>query len=175
MSRHARECLPPKEYATFSYYEKWISALANLLVEKGVINSDKFLNPIIYDHPLSKRKLKAADVSEVLGKGAPTSRKIERAPRFIVGQNVKTKRAENSFISGGHTRLPRYAEKSEGIIEICHGAHVFPDTHAHNLGEQPEHLYTVSFLSSELWQNPENPGDTVCVDIWESYLEPFDD
>ena len=47
MSRHARECLPPKEYATFSYYEKWISALANLLVEKGVINSDKFLNPII--------------------------------------------------------------------------------------------------------------------------------
>ena len=44
MSRHARECLPPKEYATFSYYEKWISALANLLVEKGVINSDKFLS-----------------------------------------------------------------------------------------------------------------------------------
>ena len=30
MSRHARECLPPKEYAIFSYYEKWISALANL-------------------------------------------------------------------------------------------------------------------------------------------------
>jgi len=175
MSRHARECLPPKEYATFSYYEKWISALANLLVEKGVINSDKFLAPSVNDHPLSNRKLKAADVSEVLGKGAPTSRKIERAPRFIVGQNVKTKRAENSFISGGHTRLPRYAEKSEGIIEICHGAHVFPDTHAHNLGEQPEYLYTVSFLSSELWQNPENPGDTVCVDIWESYLEPFDD
>ena len=100
---------------------------------------------------------------------------VSELDRFIVGQNVKTRRAENSFISGGHTRLPRYAEKSEGIIEICHGAHVFPDTHAHNLGEQPEHLYTVSFLFSELWQNPENPGDTVCVDIWESYLEPFDD
>ena len=26
---------------------------------------------------------------------------------------------------------------------------------------------TVSFLSSELWQNPENPGDTVCVDTCE--------
>ena len=26
MSRHARECLPPKDYCAFSYYDKWISA-----------------------------------------------------------------------------------------------------------------------------------------------------
>ena len=173
MSRHARECLPPKDYCAFSYYDKWISALANLLVNKGVISADEFLDPIRKTHPLSSRKLLAADVAEVLSKGAPTSRSVVDSPKFLVGQRVKTRRAVNKFISGGHTRLPKYVEKCEGKIEIYHAAHVFPDTHAHNLGEQPEHLYTVLFLASELWESPENPSDTLCVDIWESYLEPM--
>ena len=172
MSRHARECLPPKDYCAFSYYDKWISALANLLVNKGVISASEFLDPIRKTHPLSSRKLLTADVARVLSKGAPTSRSVVDPPKFLVGHRVKTRRAVNKFISGGHTRLPKYVEKCEGKIEICHGAHVFPDTHAHNLGEQPEHLYTVSFLASELWESPENPSDTLCVDIWESYLEP---
>ena len=37
-SRHARECLSPKDYARFSYYEKWIAALADLLVAKGLLS-----------------------------------------------------------------------------------------------------------------------------------------
>ena len=142
-------------------------------MNKGVISADEFLDPIRKTHPLSSRKLLAADVAGVLSKGAPTSRSVESPPKFLVGQRVKTRRAVNKFISGGHTRLPKYVEKCEGKIEIYHGAHVFPDTHAHNLGEQPEHLYTVSFLASELWESPENPSDTLCVDIWESYLEPM--
>ena len=171
MSRHSRECLPPKDYSTFSYYDKWISSLVNLLVAKGVISKDEVLDPISKKHPLSKNKLQAADVAKVLSKGAPTSRSVKNFPKFSVGQKIKTRRADNKFISGGHTRLPKYVERCEGKIEICHGAHVFPDTHAHNLGEQPEHLYTVSFSASELWESPENPGDTLCVDIWESYME----
>ena len=175
MSRHARECLPPKDYCEFSYYNKWISALANLLVARGVISSAEFSDPIQKMHPLSSRKLLAVEVAKVLSKGAPTSRSVEDPPKFLVGQNVKTRRAQNKFVSGGHTRLPKYDERSEGKIEICHGAHVFPDAHAHDLGEQPEHLYTVAFLASELWESPENPNDTLCVDIWESYMEPVND
>ena len=110
-----------------------------------------------------------------MSKGAPTSRSVEDSPKFLVGQRVKTRRADNKFIAGGHTRLPKYVERCEGKIEIFHGAHIFPDTHAHDLGEQPEHLYTVSFLASEIWRTPENPNDTVCVDVWESYIEPVDD
>ena len=175
MSRHARECLPPKDYCEFSYYNKWISALANRLVARGVISSAEFSDPIQKMHPLSSRKLLAVEVAKVLSKGAPTSRSLNDPPKFLVGQSVKTRRAQNKFVSGGHTRLPKYAERSKGKIEICHGAHVFPDAHAHDLGEQPEHLYTVSFLASELWESPENPGDTLCVDIWESYMEPAND
>ena len=73
MSRHARECLPPKDYCAFSYYDKWISALANLLVNKGVISADEFLDPIRKTHPLSSRKLLAADVEGVLSKVRHTS------------------------------------------------------------------------------------------------------
>ena len=38
-SRHMREELP--EYARLSYYEKWIAALADLLVEKGLVSRDE--------------------------------------------------------------------------------------------------------------------------------------
>ena len=37
-SRHARESLAPKDYARFSYYEKWMAALADLLVAKGLVS-----------------------------------------------------------------------------------------------------------------------------------------
>ena len=62
MSRHARECLPPKDYCAFSYYDKWISALANLLVNKGVISADEFLDPI---QDLSLSDLSSDDEREV--------------------------------------------------------------------------------------------------------------
>jgi nitrile hydratase len=52
-----------------------------------------------------------------------------------------------------------------------HGAHVFPDANAHGLGEQPRHLYTVRFAARELWGEAANPRDSVCLDLWEAYLE----
>lgn len=36
--RRAIESLAPEDYLSFSYYEKWISALRLLLVEKGVLD-----------------------------------------------------------------------------------------------------------------------------------------
>ena len=51
-----------------------------------------------------------------------------------------------------------------------HGAHVFADTHAHGLGEQPQWLYTVAFEGRELWG--EEGEAAVSIDAWEPYLEP---
>jgi nitrile hydratase len=58
-----------------------------------------------------------------------------------------------------------------GVIERWHGAHVFPDSHAHGLGEDPRHLYTVRFAASELWGPRGHPKDSVSLDLWEPYLE----
>jgi len=35
------EALPPDAYDTMSYYERWISAVANTLLQRGVITADE--------------------------------------------------------------------------------------------------------------------------------------
>ena len=56
------------------------------------------------------------------------------------------------------------------MIHAHHGGHVLPDASAR--GEhRGEHLYTVSFASSDLWPEAKGSGDRVFVDLWESYLE----
>ena len=71
-----------------------------------------------------------------------------------------------------HTRLPGYAHGKQGVIESVQGAHVFADTHAQGLGEQPQWLYRVAFSGTELWGADAAPGTSVALDAWESYLEP---
>jgi nitrile hydratase len=47
-------------------------------------------------------------------------------------------------------------------------AQVTPDSAAHFVAEDPQHVYAVTFTSRELW----GPGEefTVTVDLFESYL-----
>jgi nitrile hydratase len=70
-----------------------------------------------------------------------------------------------------HTRLPAYARGKRGRIERVHGAHVFADSSAHALGEQPQWLYTVAFDGGELWGEGGDTRLTVSIDAWEPYLE----
>ena len=39
--RRAQESLPPEEYASLSYYERWVAAAETLLVEKGVLTREE--------------------------------------------------------------------------------------------------------------------------------------
>ncbi len=174
VSRHARERLSPKDYARFSYYEKWISGLADLLVENGVLTLDD-LRGVDQEaaHPLAERMLKAEAVGAALAKGGPADRPSNVAVRFQAGQAVRTSaQSANRLVNGGHTRLPVYAAGATGRILRLHGTHVLPDSNAHGLGEAPEPLYAVAFPASELWANPEHPADEVVLDLWQSYLEP---
>jgi nitrile hydratase len=173
-SRHAREKLSPKDYARFSYYEKWISGLADLLVEKGVLTREDFSEAGSDDpHPLTARMLKAEAVATALAKGGPADRPSDVPVVFEIGQQVRTAHpAANRKVDGGHTRLPIYASGATGRILRLHGTHVLPDSSAHGFGEAPEPLYAVVFPASELWADPENPQDEVVLDLWQSYLEP---
>ncbi|KIC14781.1 nitrile hydratase subunit beta [Leisingera sp. ANG-Vp] len=175
VSRHARERLSPKDYTRFSYYEKWIAALADLLVEKGVLSEDDLQGQGAEElHALAERALKAGAVAGVLAKGGPADRDGGPAPSFSTGQAVRARiPADNALVSGGHTRLPQYAAGARGYILRLHGTHVLPDSNAHGLGEAPEPLYAVRFFARELWAHPEHPDDEVVLDLWQSYLEPL--
>ncbi len=174
VKRHARERLSPQDYTRFSYYEKWISALADLLVETGVLTEKDLRGQASNDtHPLASRALKAEAVAGVLASGGAADRPSDIPARYKVGQTVRTVHpAANRLVDGGHTRLPIYASGATGKVMRLHGTHVLPDSNAHGFGEAPEPLYTVVFPASELWADPENPKDEVVLDLWQSYLVP---
>jgi nitrile hydratase len=166
MSRRYRETLP--DYADLSYYQIWMSALERMVIDRGLVGADELvagrsLRPTEGARP----PLRASEVAAVLAYGRPASREIDEPARFTVGDRVR--------ISGErpdhHTRVPGYVAGAVGTIERLHGAHVFADTHAHELGEQPQWLYTVVFDAGDLWDDA-TPGQTVSVDAWESYLSP---
>lgn len=167
-SRHARESLEPARYLSSTYYQIWLEGLARLLRETKLVTPEELETgrQVAPPAPL-KRVLAAGDVDRVMAAGAPTDREPPAAARFRVGDTVRA-RNMHPF---GHTRLPRYVRGRAGEIARVNGAHVFPDSHAHGLGEDPQWLYTVRFTGRELWGDDRNGADVVLADLWEPYLE----
>lgn len=172
-SRHARECLSPQDYMAFSYYEKWMGGLAALLVTKGIVTPEELAGTVVATPSLlAENVLRPEAVASVLAKGGPSERACDITPRFAIGDRVQTRKlAQNTFVKGGHTRLPRYAAGAEGRILRYHGTHVLPDAAAHGLGDAAEPLYAVGFAAAALWAQPEHCDDEVVLDLWQSYLE----
>ncbi len=169
MSRHARETLAPAKYLALSYYEIWIAGLSKLILARSLVTEEELASGKM--KVAAKKvggKLWAKDVPAVLAKGGPTTRPGTAPPRFAVGDKVRTKNIHPAT----HTRLPRYLRGHAGEIVLLHGTHVFPDTNAHGKGEHPQSLYTVRFSARDIWGEARHPRDTICADLWESYLDP---
>jgi nitrile hydratase len=167
-SRAARETLP--QYRDLSYYQIWLAGLEKLLMQSGAAQADE-LNQgrRLHDAVPTSRVLHACEVAAALARGAPTARPHSSPARFALGQWVRTINAAPPH----HTRLPGYTRGKRGVIERVLGTHVFADTHAQGLGEQPQWLYTVAFDEQELWgARMPRQRCTVSVDAWEPYLEP---
>jgi nitrile hydratase len=144
--RHGIERMEPALYSRASYYERWLASLERVLAEAGAL-APGFVPP-----------------------PRPASAGYERdagAPRFAVGSAVRVK----PRATGRHTRLPGYAAGKRGVVAHARGGWVFPDANAHGAGEQPQQLYGVRFDARELWGEAAEPGASVCVDLFESYLE----
>ncbi len=170
MSRSARESIPPARYLSLDYYGIWFEALVALLQARGLVDVPGG-GPLAVPRP-TLRVLDAARGPAVLAAGSPTLRATDpsaASPRFVRGQRVRARRMH----PGGHTRLPRYVRGCAGVIESCHGAHVFPDRHARDGVEAPQPLYTVRFDAAVLW-GEDTTADAVHVDCWESYLEAIE-
>jgi nitrile hydratase beta subunit len=167
-SRAARETLA--NYRELSYYQIWLAGLEKLLLQSGTLQTGELeqgrsLRPAV----AVARVLRPDGVAAALARGTPTARPPGGPARYALGQWVRTTAAAPPH----HTRLPGYARGKRGVIERVHGAHVFADTHAQDLGERPQWLYTVMFDERELWGADTAPQQAcVSVDAWEPYLEP---
>ena len=166
-SRHAREKIPALRFWSSSYYEIWLEGLTRLMIEHGLVSKAEAASGRMQvpAKPV-KRVLTAEMVPATLAKGGPANRPSDRPRSFAVGDIVRAR----TIHPAGHTRLPRYARGKVGEIVLVHGTHVFPDSSAHGMGDDPQWLYTVRFSARELWGR-ESP-DHIHIDLWESYLEP---
>jgi nitrile hydratase beta subunit len=169
MSRASREILPPDVYLSSSYYRRWALGMELLLLERGLVEPEELAagRALTPPKPLKRGKLAPEDVERALHRGS-FSRPPQAPARFKVGDRVRAKNIHPVT----HTRLPRYVRGHVGVIELIHGAHVFPDSAVLDKGDDPQWLYTVRFESRELWGPDADPTVTVSIDAFEPYLDP---
>lgn len=168
-ARYSREVIPPVEYLSMTYYEKWFVGLEELLTARGLVTRAEIESgkPAAGSSKATP-PLKASQIHDTEALGSSTKRDVPAAPRFQTGQRVRARVINPT----GHTRLPRYARGKAGTIHLDHGVFVFPDTNAHYQGEKPQHVYSVRFAARELWGDAAKPQDAVYLDMWDDYLEP---
>jgi nitrile hydratase subunit beta len=147
--RSASESMHPAKYLKTSYYEHWLHGLESLL-KKYTPDSSSSMRPENIWSAMTARRSYARDI--------PTP------AAFAIGQKIRVKIMNPTT----HTRAPRYVRGHVGEIVTLHGAHVFPDSSALGLGENPQWLYGVRFTAKELWDRPAN--DVIHLDLWEPYL-----
>lgn len=168
--RHVRELIDPDDYLNRPYFDSWAQTHIATMIDAGVFTFAELESGTSVTPPA--KQAKGADYQDVLDFNTNFAFRFDRPaedmPKFQVGQTVHTQAIGHS----GHTRLPEYARGKPGIIHSHHGAHIFPDDSAKG-HEAPQHLYTVSFKSADLWTEAEYPDDRVLIDLWESYLAPI--
>lgn len=183
--RRTIERMPPARYLAASYYERWLYAIESLLIEKGVLTREEIdaaVAKLQRGEPsageLSAAQSPAHDGSQATDpgsqagnppKGGAAKLRFDPSfkPRFKAGQRVIARNINPE----GHTRIPRYARGRRGVIHRDWGVFVFPDTHAHGQGTNPQHCYSVEFDARELWGADYPENERVLVDLWDDYLE----
>lgn len=169
--RHAIERVDPVAYLDHGYYGRWLGAIETLLVEAGVLEQatiDRRAHALGARPDARVAARPSPQPDQVPPARQPRNdRTLTRPPRYQLGDQICT----CTEVKAGHTRLPRYARGKTGTILACHGGWVYPDTHAHGQGEQPEHLYTVAFSGQALWGHGADPHLKVHLDLFEPYLE----
>jgi nitrile hydratase subunit beta len=166
--RYEAEILPPAEYLRMSYYERMLTALTNLMLAHGMITrAEVESGKAVSDKP-KRRLITAAEVPKELAKIDSAVRNVPVTARYQSGQRVRARNLNQVT----HTRLPRYTRGKIGTIERDHGVFDFEDTASQQLGDNPQHVYSVRFTARELWGEQVPKQDSVYVDMWESYLEP---
>lgn len=168
-ARHAIERMDPAEYLNTTYYEHWLYAVEQLSQELGYITAEELRSGEADGMAELPHPPPDAAMAEGLARGGmPATRDVDVAPAFAAGDRVVARNLEVT----GHTRLARYVRGKRGTVIAFRGCHAFPDSAAHDLGENPHPLYTVRFEARDLWGENVTRRDCVQIDLWEAYLRP---
>ena len=151
--RHAIERMEPAHYLTASYYERSLTGLATLLVEKGVVTRAELERRAGGAFPLA--------APSASGRGNVPGRR-----RFQPGDRVRVR----GDSVPGHVRMPAYVRGKVGVVVSESPAYPFPDAHAHGVPAEDEPTYDVRFRSEDLWPQGAESA-LVHVGVFESYLE----
>lgn len=151
--RHAIERMEPRHYLTASYYERSLTSLATLLVEKGVVTQAE----------LEQRAGGRFPLAAASGPGRSNAAARER---FQPGDRV---RVRGDHVPG-HVRMPGYIRGKTGMVVGVSPTYPFPDAHAHGVAAEDEATYDVRFRSEDLWPSSADRA-LVHVGVFESYLE----
>jgi nitrile hydratase beta subunit len=151
--RHAIERMEPRHYLTASYYERSLTSLATLCVEKGIVTQAE----------LNRR---AEGVFPLATASAPGRSNVASRQRFAPGDRV---RVRNDYVPG-HTRMPGYIRGKTGVVVSESPVYPFPDAHAHGVAAAEEPTYDIRFKSEDLWPNSADAA-LVHVGVFQSYLE----
>lgn len=168
--RHAIERIDPVAYLTHGYYGRWLGGLETLLLESGLLSTEEIESRVAELDPNPPSPAARPDPRpEVFASrfaGPDAKRILSTKPIFHLGQRVRTRGTPST----GHTRLPAYARAKCGTVVALQGGWVLPDASAHGDVGKGEHLYTVAFDGAELWGDSGEPGLSVRLDLFESYL-----
>jgi nitrile hydratase len=150
--RHGIERMAPQHYITAGYYERTLTSLATLCVEKGVFSREE----------LSRR---AGGVVPLAQPSTPGRGNAGDRRAFSVGDRVLVRRDSVP----GHIRLPAYIRGHIGTVVGVSPVYPFPDAHAHGVEAADEPTYDVRFASRDLWPDAVDEA-WVHVGVFESYL-----
>ncbi len=151
--RHAIERMEPRHYLSASYYERSLTSLATLCVEKGILTQEELERRAQGQFPLAMPS-------------APGRGNVETRPTLKPGDKV---RVRTDHVPG-HVRMPGYIRGKTGVVVGVSPKYPFPDAHAHGIHAEDEPTYDVRFNAGELWPNDADPAH-VHVGVFESYLE----
>jgi len=154
--RHAIERMEPRHYLSASYYERSLTSLATLCVEKGIV-------------PLAELEERAGGTFRIAQPAAPGRGNVASRTSFVPGDRV---RVRDDHVAG-HVRMPAYIRGRTGVVVGVSPAYPFPDAHAHGVAADDEPTYDVRFRADELWPGAAEPA-LVHVGVFESYLERAD-
>ncbi|MBC6439589.1 MAG: nitrile hydratase subunit beta [Rhodospirillales bacterium] len=167
------ERIPAHIYLRSTYYELWIRSVSAILDQRGILTNAQIEERVAALTEPGRAEggsdITLDETDDMMAAGASTKRpEVEIAARFKPGDRVLVRNDHPEH----HTRSPRYCRGRYGAVIADHGVFVYPDSNAQDRGENPEHCYTVRFAAEDLWGESAEAGDSVHVDLWDSYLEP---